>query len=65
MKALSVKRVWGEETKKRKNIVIGGKEYAIHVTHNNEIAITDPLDYEKIYCIQSTEFYRNLCRETF
>ena len=58
MKELAVKRVLDEETRKQ-GILIEGVVYSLHITHNDEVVITDNEDYNKIYAIMSLDFYNH------
>lgn len=59
MKELSIKRALSENTKK-KEVLVGGKIYSVHVTSNDEAIITDVSDYEKIYSVLSIDFWDKL-----
>lgn len=63
MKDLSIKRNLDEETRKQ-GVVINGDVYSLHVTHNEEVIITDFSDYTKIYCVYSFEFYKAINKRT-
>ena len=58
MRELAVKRVLNEETRKQ-GILIDGEVYSLHITHNDEVVITNNEDYGKIYAIMSLDFYNN------
>lgn len=55
MKDLAIQRVLDENTRKQ-GIVIRGEVYSLHITHNDEVVITDFFDYSKIYAIMSLDF---------
>lgn len=57
MKELSIKRVLSDTTKK-KEIEMYGTIYSLHMTLNGEVIITDRLNYDKIYSVQSMDFYK-------
>ena len=40
------------------DIVINDKTYAVHVSVNNEVAITDYEDYSIIYAVFSKKFFK-------
>ncbi len=56
MKELSIKRALSNETK-RKEIAVRGEVYSLHITANGEAIITNASDYEKIYSVQSVDFF--------
>ena len=55
MKELAIQRVLDEGTRKQ-GIVVRGEVYSLHITHNDEVVITDFYDYSKIYAVMSLEF---------
>lgn len=60
MQELPIKRALGENTQKQSFwIYVDGeaKVFALHITSNNEVIITDHSDYTKIYSIQSLEYF--------
>ncbi|MDE7185280.1 MAG: hypothetical protein K2O40_12615 [Lachnospiraceae bacterium] len=59
MKELSIKRALSGENK-RKEIMVRGEVYSLHITANGEAIITDASDYEKIYSVQSVDFFDKL-----
>lgn len=56
MKELSIKRALSDGTKKE-DIILQGKTYSLHITANGEVIIADASDYEKIYSVQSVDFF--------
>lgn len=60
MKDLAINRYLNEDTRKQ-GIVINGVVYSLHITHNNEVIITDNHDYTIIYQVTSLDFWRNCC----
>lgn len=59
MKELSIKRALDESTR-RQGILIHDEVYSLHITHSGEVIITDFSDYEKIYSVQSADFFSQL-----
>lgn len=57
MKDLPIKRNLDEETRKQ-GVVINGEVFSLHITHNDEVIITDNFDYTKIYCIYSLDYFK-------
>lgn len=55
MKDLAIQRVLDESTRKQ-GIVIRGEVYSLHITRNDEVVITDFIDYSKIYMVMSLDF---------
>lgn len=55
MEDLAIQRVLDENTRKQ-GIVIRGEVYSLHITHNDEVVITDFFDYSKIYAVMSLGF---------
>lgn len=65
LKSLPVKRELDEETRKQGVFIRNGDKidvYSLHITHNNEVIITDNNDYSKIYSIQDLGFFNMLER---
>lgn len=56
MNELNIRRNLNDDTR-RQGICISGKVYSLHITKNNELIITDNLDYTKIYAVCSLDFY--------
>ena len=56
MTELAVKRALSDNTLK-KGVLIGGQLYALHVTRNREVLITDNTDYSKVYAVLSLELF--------
>ncbi len=56
MNELSIRRALNEETRKEA-VVVAGKVYSLHITHNREAIITDNYDYGKIYAVISLDLY--------
>lgn len=56
MTELAVKRALNDNTLK-KGVLIGGQLYALHVTRNREVLITDSTDYSKVYAVLSLELF--------
>lgn len=59
MKELSIMRNLDEDTRLQE-IVVNGKVYSLHQSHNNEIIVTDTYDYSKIYAVYSRDFWDSL-----
>lgn len=60
MQELAIKRNLNEETRQGSVWVRMGREievFSLHITHHNEVIITDHSDYTRIYSIESLEFY--------
>lgn len=58
MKELSIKRALSDATK-QKEIEICGTAYSLHINlHGDEVVITDLVDYDRIYSVQSIDFYK-------
>lgn len=56
---LTIKRALNENTRK-KSVLVGGIEYAVHFTKNREALVTDRDDYSKVYAIMPLGFYKRL-----
>ena len=56
MTELAVKRALSDNTLK-KGVLIGGQLYALHVTRNREVLITDSTVYSKVYAVLSLELF--------
>ena len=56
MTELAVKRALNDNTLKR-GLIIDGKVYALHITRNREVLITDSTDYSKVYAVLSLELF--------
>ena len=56
IKDLPIKRELNEDTRKQGVCMPNGEVYSLHITHNNEVIITDFYDYSKIYSIQDLGF---------
>ena len=53
---IHIKRALNENTRKQ-GILIGRTVYALHITKNREVIITDNRDYSLIYAVMSLDFY--------
>jgi hypothetical protein len=60
MRDLAINRQLDDDTRKQ-GIWINGIVYSLHITHNNEVIITDNHDYTIIYQVTSLDFWRNCC----
>ena len=63
MKELAIHRCLSDDTEKQSIwMPVNGKieVFALHITDNDEVIITDHSDYTKIYSIQSLDFYHEL-----
>lgn len=61
MQELPIKRALDENTEKQSVwIYVDGlpQVFALHITSNKEVIITDHSDYTKIYSIQSLEYFK-------
>jgi hypothetical protein len=56
MTELAIKRALNDNTLKR-GLIIDGKVYALHITRNREVLITDSTDYSKVYAVLSLELF--------
>ena len=56
MKTLAIRRELDETTRKQ-GVLINDTVYSLHITHHDEVIITDNSDYAKIYAILSLDFY--------
>ena len=56
MKTLAIRRELDETTRKQ-GVLINGTVYSLHITHHDEVIVTDNEDYSKIYAILSLDFY--------
>lgn len=59
MQELSIIRNLDEDTRLQE-ICVSGKVYSLHLSHNNEVVITDTYDYSKIYAVYSRDFWDSL-----
>ena len=59
MKELPITRNLDEDTRLQE-ICVSGKVYSLHLSHNNEVVVTDTDDYSKIYAVYSREFWDSL-----
>lgn len=57
-----VKRALNDGTLKQ-GVLLAGTVYALHVTRNREVIITDMTDYTKIYAVLSLELYQLIEQE--
>ena len=62
MTELAIKRALNDNTLK-KGVLIGGNVYALHVTRNREVLITDSTDYTKVFAVLSLELYNIIEQE--
>lgn len=62
MSELAIRRVLNENTRKQ-GILIDRVVYALHITKNREVIITDNRDYGKVYAVMSLDFYNCMERE--